>query len=350
MSEPLNIKASKDELKLIYLDIVKGYTKCNIKKFGTVYIKHINLESSGYIDESKSKSLKRAKEKGLPCKEEKLEYLKKEGLWTDEKEKEMTDLMFLLDGMKQSKSKVFLQAQIDHFNKEIEKAEKKYAVLATEREELFGYTAEAYSNKKVNEFYIYVSLRKDKDLKEEFFSEEEFDNLNPEDLSDVVVSYNESSKFFNSLNLKRIALSTFFLNYFYLCDDNPQIFYGKPVVDLSYHQVELFGYARHFKHALQEMKGNPPEEYFDNPEKLEEWINAGKNADKVLEKSKQQDKEFGASSIVGATEEDLKRLGYTHDSNPEISKVSLSEKANSSKKQRLGFEDLIKIHEGKKVK
>jgi hypothetical protein len=189
-------------------------------------------------------------------------------------------------------------------------------------------------------------LRKDKKLKKQLFTEEEFDSLSPEDLNGLVISYNNSSKFFNSLNLKRIALSTFFLNYFYLCDDNPQIFYGKPVVELSYHQVELFGYARHFKNALQEMKGKPPEEYYDNPEKLEEWINSGKNADKIMEKAKQQDKEHGASSIVGATKEDLKRLGYTHDSDPEISKTSLSKQANQSTKQRLGFEDIIKIHEG----
>ena len=155
--------------------------------------------------------------------------------------------------------------------------------------------------------------------------------------------------YLNSLNYKRIALSTFFLNYFYLCDDNPNIFYGRPVVKLSYNQVELFGYARHYKNALQEMKTNPPDELYDDPEKLEEWVSAGKNADKVMEKNK-QDREHGASSIVGATKEDLKRLGYTYEDNTDVSKTNLSEKANSSKKQRLSFEDLIKIHEGKKVK
>ena len=126
-------------------------------------------------------------------------------------------------------------------------------------------------------------------------------------------------------------------------------FYGKATVDLSYHQVELFGYARHYKNALQEMKGNPPEEYYDDPDKLEEWVSAGKNADKMMEKNG-QDREHGASSIVGATKEDLKRLGYTQDDNTEISRTDLSEKAHKSKNDRLSFEDLMKIHEGKKVK
>lgn len=346
----LEKKASKDQLKLIYLDILNGYTVANSKEFGTMYIKHVNLESSGLVDEHRARNLDKAKEQGLPGREEQLEYLKKEGLWKSEQEQELRDLDLLMKGLNQSKQKVFLQAQIDYFNQEIEKSEKRYDSLLAERESLFGYTAESYAIKKVNEFYIFLSMYKNKNTKVKYFTQEEFDEINSEKLIDLVTAYNKATVFFNSTNLKRIALSTFFLNYFYLCEDNPFTFFGKPVIDLSYHQVELFGHARHFKHALSNMKGNPPDELYDAPEKLEEWINSGKNADKMMEKAKAKNKEHGASSIVGATTEDLKRLGYTFENNTEVSKTKLSESANNSGKDRLSFEDLIKIHEGKKLK
>ena len=87
----LETKASKDELKLVYLDIIKGYTTFKHKELGDIYLKHIDLESSGYIDQSRAKSLERAKSKGLPTKKEKLEYLEKEKLWSKEDEGKLID-------------------------------------------------------------------------------------------------------------------------------------------------------------------------------------------------------------------------------------------------------------------
>ena len=119
-------------------------------------------------------------------------------------------------------------------------------------------------------------------------------------------------------------------------------FYGKPVITLTYHQVELFGYARHFKGLLSDMKTSPPSEYYDDPDKLVEFIEAGKNAEKILEKTEKNVKEHSALSIVGATEEDIRRMGLQ--SSKEIGSVNLSKEA-SKKDGNLSMEDLIKIHE-----
>ena len=348
--KPLDNKLTKDQLKIFYLDVVNGYTEATSETFGKVFIRHTNLRNSGYIDECRESHFRRAKEKGLPTNEEQIDYLASEGLWSKKDEARMREITYLLDGLRQSKQKVFLQKQIDMFNKEISKSEKEYEDLESKRNSLLGLTCESFSIKKANEYFIFISLCKDQELKTQLFDKEEYDTMSTKRLNEIVQCYNTTMRGATSLNLKRIALSSFFLNYFYLCDDNPMIFYGSPVVKLSFNQVELFGYARHYKHLLSEAKGNPPDGYYDDPDKLEEWINAGKNADKMMEKAKTKDKEFGASSIVGATPEDLKRLGYTFDSNTEVSNVNLSKSAAKSKKESLGFEDMIKIHEGKKVK
>ena len=335
----------KEKLKSLYLDVINGYGRCNKgESFDSFYIKHLDMNSSSEIDNTYQECYEKAKNQGLPTEEDQLEYLNREKIWTKEEESELQNQESLVQGLKTSKSKVYLQSQIDHFKNEIEKEEEKLYEIASKKSEYIGFTAEGYANKKINEFYIYITVYKDKDFKERFFSVEEFEYINFEKFADLVRAYNSATKYFNAANLKRVALSTFFLNYFYLCDDNPQMFFGKPVVDLTYHQVELFGYARHFKHMMSDMKAQPPSEYYDDPDKLIEFVEAGKNAEKMLEKAEKNTKEHGAMSIVGATKEDLRRMGLDSGGSEDVFHTSLSKEA-SKKEGPLDMQDLIKIHE-----
>ena len=344
MKKPIAL-LEKGKLKSLYLDAINGYSQCGKgKSFDSFYVKHLDMGSSSEIDNVYQENYEKAKKEGLPTEQEQLVYLNEEKLWTKEEDSELQNQQSLVQGLKLSKSKVYLQSQIDYFKKEIEKEEEKLYQRLSSKAEFIGFTAENYANKKINEFYIYITVYKDKSLKDRFFSEEEFKYINFEKFSELVRAYNTTTKYFNATNLKRVALSTFFLNYFYLCDDNPQIFFGKAVVDLTYHQVELFGYARHFKHMMSDMKAQPPSEYYDDPDKLIEFVEAGKNAEKMLEKAEKNAKEHGAMSIVGATKEDLRRMGLAAGSSEEVSSTSLSKEA-SKKEGSLDMEDIIKIHE-----
>ena len=138
-------------------------------------------------------------------------------------------------------------------------------------------------------------------------------------------------------NIKRIALSGFFLNNFYLCKDNPKIYFGKPVVELTYNQSELFSYGRYFKHILSDMKNKPSPEIMDDPDKLIEMYNIGQNSSKMKQSAEDSD----ASTVVGATKEDLERMGMSSPS--EDKGVSLSKEA-SKKGGKLSMDDLIKLH------
>ena len=61
---------------------------------------------------------------------------------------------------------------------------------------------------------------------DKFFSPEEFDELSEIDLGKVILVYNTVANRFSEYNMKRVALSSFFLNNYYLCKDNPFIFFG----------------------------------------------------------------------------------------------------------------------------
>jgi hypothetical protein len=116
--------------------------------------------------------------------------------------------------------------------------------------------------------------------------------------------------------------------------------YGKCIVNLTFYQMEIFGYARYFKNALSQAKHRPPDEYYENPDKLIEWLDSSKNAEEVLSKNEASAKKTEgtiATSIVGANKEDLAKIGKDENS------ISLHKEAEK-KGGVLTMEDLMKMH------
>ena len=319
------------------MDILKGYTKTHHEDFGDFYIKHLNLFNSEEIDERDEQYKRHAVSKGLPTTEEKLAQLKEEGSWSDSDERKVSDLELTIKNLQTTKAKLMLKADIQNLQKQIDSTKKELDEKKAEKSQLIGYTADIYSSKKINEYYVFSTTYKDKKLKKKLFSEEEFDELSEQDIIKFITIFNHNSEKTNEENIKRIALSGFFLNNFYLCKDNPKIYYGKPVVKLTYNQSELFSYGRYFKHILSEMKNKPSPEVMDDPDKLIELYNIGQNSQKMKQSAEDSD----ASTVVGATKEDLERMGMSSPS--EDKGVSLSKEA-SKKGGKLSMDDLIKLH------
>ena len=330
-------KLEKHLLRAAYMDILRGYTKSNIKKFGTFYLKHLDLWSAEEIDERKIEYEDHAKSRGLPTEEEKIKEIEKDDLWGKEKENEIKNLHFQISNLKITKTKFVLKADIENIQEQINEAEKELIRLASERQDLVGYTVETFATKKINEFFIYTTSFKDPELKDPFFDKEEFDELHETDINSLVANYNVVSDLFNETNLKRMALCGFFLNSFYLCKDNPLILYGKPIINLTFNQNELFSLGRYFKGILSELKHEPDPEVMDDPDKLIELFNVGKSSEKIKEKMS----ESSATTVVGATQEDMKRMGLT--SGQPDGAISLA-KAAAEKGGYLDMEDLIKLH------
>ncbi len=321
------------------MDILRGFSKVHDTSYGDFYIKHLDNFDSEEIDEKGEEYKNHAIKQGLPSTKEKLEQLKQDESWTDEEERKINDLEKMISNLQITKSKTLLKAQIDQVQQQIKDTEKELQALKLEKASLIGYTSDVYASKKINEFYVLTTSYKDKELKEPLFNKQEFEELQERDISLLIKYYNDSSERAGEENIKRIALSGFFLNSFYICEDNPQIYYGKPVVELTYNQGELFSYGKYFKHILSEMKNKPHPDVMDDPDKLIELYNVGQNADKM----KQSMEDADASTVVGATSEDLERMGLKAPSDEPQQGISLAAEA-AKKGGKLSMEDLMKLH------
>ena len=329
-------------LKIIFSEIIKGYSKKNIEGIGTLFFKHINNQDSADIDIYNQQFTEKAKGMGLPTSKEQEEYLIKEGLWEESKNKRIIELEKFISNLKTTKGKLFLKAQIDQLNNEIDKNEAELKALKYEKKDLIGYTVEEYTAKKINEYYMYVSLFKDEKLKERFFTELDYEELDNKEIVTLIKNYNEVNDKFNDNNLKKISLTSYFGNIFHLSKDDPFVFYGKPLVELSFYQIELFSYGRYFKTIISNAKTKPPQYLMKDPEGLIEWFEGSKNAEEVLNKNtKMTQKDNIATSIVGATHDDLKRLGLKNEE--KATDIDLAKEA-AKKGGKLDMQDLIKLH------
>ena len=329
----------KNKLRLLFIDILKGYS-LSYYKSNKLYFKHNTSFDSGEIDHLKQEFIEKAKRNGLPTEDQKEEYLISENIWSKESNEKIKKLKSDISTLKQTKSKLFKSDDINEFNKQIDEKKLELITLTVERKDLLGFTVEDYANKKINEYYMFNSLFKDKNLKDRYFSEQEFDELENKDISEILTIYNDINKNFIETNLKKISLSSYYLSLFNLCDENAYNLYGKPIIYLTFYQMEIFGYARYFKNALSEAKHKPANEYYEDPEKLIEWLESSKNVEEVLNKSENNlSKTEGAiaTSIVGAKKEDLAKIGKDENS------VSLHKEAQK-KGGVLSMEDLMKMH------
>jgi len=327
----------ENNLKVIFSEVLRGYTLVNSEKFGKVRIKHFTNYDSAELDIKNKYFYDKALKEGLPTRQERIDFLLKENIWTDEKNKNIIELRSLLAGLQKSKSKVFLKAHIDDINKQIEENQVKLTAAEVEKEEMIGFCAEVYSARRVNEHYMHNALLSESG--DRLFTNDEFEDLDSDKVMGLIETYNKSTKQFNSSVLKKVSLAPFFTNLFYLCENNAHIFFGKPLVNLTFYQIELFGYARYYKSMMENSEAKVPDEIKENPDKLIDWFDSTKSARDTLDKSKNEGVEGSATTLVGATKGDLKRLGLD---NPNET-INLAKKA-AEKGGSLTMEDMMKLH------
>jgi hypothetical protein len=327
----------KQNLKLIFSEIIEGYSLVNSPTFGDLKIKHINNFDSAQTDIKQDYYFKKAAKEGLPEREDKIKYLIEEKLWDPEKDKEADRIESLIKGMMKTKSKLHLQVQIDQIKKDIKAAEADLIKIKQKKEEIIGFTAEEYASRRVNEYLIQVSI-----LNEDgkaLFNDEEFGDLEQGQILEIMGIYSSNTDKFKAYNLKRIALADFFTNIFYICEDNIFNFYGKPVIHLTFYQIEVYSFGRYFKSIIQNSEEKIPEHIMEDPDELIEWAQSSKNVKEAMEKGNSSDKEHGATSLVGATKEDLKKAGIDEDADM----IDLSQEAKK-KGGKLSMEDMMKLH------
>jgi hypothetical protein len=297
-----------------------------------VLIKHQSNSDLVDFDDVYEAYSSMAQKRGLPSEKEILEDLKSEGIWTDEDDSEIESQSFYLENLVKNKKNIVLKSALGQINKQISQAEDQLNSLRNKKSGLTANSCESYALNRANDFYIVNSFYKDKSFKEPLYTKEEYEYAEASEVSSLVSHYNNFHERFSELSIQNLVLQDFYRIYFAFCETSND-FFGKPIMYLTNFQLNLIVYTRIFKNVF-EMNEDIPEKIKKDPEALLDFANSSE-AREDMKKKFSGDK--GASTIVGATKEDMEELGMQQNTG-----VSLSEAAKK-KGGSLSMKDLMDI-------
>jgi hypothetical protein len=317
----------------IFRDIVRGYST-TIFDEEFVYVKHLTPHDQVELEEIEERYHSVALKRGVPTEAEMLAFLEKEGQWVEADEKVISEKTVYLENLRKTLTKLVLKKDIDRQKAIIEKENKILTEKQTQKIQLLGNTCEKYAKERMNDFYIIRSFFRDKDMTQEYFPQDEFDELENHDIKNIVHNYNEIFSAFNEESIQYTILEDFYSPYLSFAEDSMQ-FYGKPFCELTYNQIRLIVYTRVIKNIF-DTNENIPENIKKDPAKLLEFGSSSKEErEKVKDKLSQGD----GGTIIGAKKEDYELLGIEKNKGS----VSLHEEAKK-KGGSLNMEDLMKLH------
>ena len=327
-------QSQQNKYKKAFRDIKNGFSEIKVLE-NLFYLKHLSLEDQVDIDQIYDHYFDEAKSRGVPTNDETLKRLIEEKQWTPRQESLIKQEEDFIDNLNKQKKSLYLKSEITRVNTDIESAQKRLYDLKNTKAAFFNRTAESYAEERVNDYYILKCLYKNKSLTIEAFQESEFDNIDSETLTCIIKQYSEVYKNINDNTIQYLVLQDFF-NLYMPFAENPTEFFGKSVCELTYNQVKLLIYARFFKNVFQQNE-KMPQEIKNDPDKIIDYINANENAKKIIEDK--NNKENQASSIVGATSEDLEYVGLKAKGQKTLSLSDEAKKKGGS----LSMEDMMKI-------
>lgn len=270
-------------LRSAYFDILQGYSWASIDDV-RVRICHFNVQTQTQIDEYYSQVFEKAKKKGLLTRSELLSKLSKDGLWTEEEEKELETRKKNIEGLSSTSTKALNEQMRQTIEKQLEVARSELAEHEAKKEKLVTNTCEQFAERRSSDLIVKLSFQK-ADGEGDYFSNEEFDLLEREDISQLVSIYNEATEKLSVENIRQISISDFFTSYYSLVESNPALFFNKAICDLTYFQVNLLNYAKLLGSILKNL--DPPEHIHKDAEKL---LTFAKNEQKKQETEKRKRK------------------------------------------------------------
>ena len=317
----------------MFRDISRGYTTTQLFDV-EVYIKHLTTHDQVDLEEIQDDYYADAKFRGVPTEEEMLSFLRESGDWEDSDDEEIKKLEDFIEILKSQKSHLLLKSKIDQQNQLIEIERAKLNEKLYEKQQLVGTTCEKYSMERVNDFYIIKSFYYDTELTRPIFNEETYGELDDKQLKKVIEVYNKAFNIYSEENIKKLVLEDFYFVYFPFAEDSMK-FFGLPVCALTYNQIKLIVFTRVFK-SIFENNDNIPESIKSDPEALIDYANSAEKAKQKMQEVEDRD---GATTLFGATKEDIDQIkqqtgvGKT---------VSLRDEA-VKKGRKLSMDDLMKL-------
>lgn len=242
----------------LYSDIINGYSVVIDDADNEIYIKHLRDLDYSLFEQKKELFRRRGKSKGLPTESEYLQILHDSNHWSKEQEKEYQHLKAEIDNLKTTRTQIFLEKQVKRIEDRIKEREENLIKFSQYRNEIKIDTVEQYSEVKLNDFIMTFCFYKDQDLKELYFSETSFGNLELEEVRKYSLVYFSALRKLNAKNISRIGHSSIFLNNYLLSKGNPYHFLGKKVIDLTSYQNSLCSHGNSCKNILEYAENSMP--------------------------------------------------------------------------------------------
>ena len=309
-------------LRKVLSEIVDGYTKIHLNK-RTVFVKHFSNNDQCLLEGNYEEVFEKAKKNGLPTEKETLELLIREGIWSNEEEGEIDELKLYSTNLKETKKNLIIPSQIEEINKDISKAEGSLNVLLSKRGSLFASTCESYASNKNNDYSIYLSFYKNKNLNKAYFTWDEFCEVPKKELQAMFTGYMQNTKHLSINNIKYLSISNVFSIYYnVLGQENLYKFFDENIYSLSYYQLNLLNYAKILNSIIENVE-NVPENIKQDPDELLSFAESQSRNKEVRERSK--DKQ--GFSVMGATKKDMGEMGVS--SETDISPFELAKKKGS---------------------
>ena len=296
------------------------------------FIKHQSNSDLVDFDDVYDAYFSMARKKGLPTEKEVFDNLKKEEIWSDEDDATIESQSFYVESLIKNKKNIVLKSALEQVNKQIKEAEKKLEELKNKKSSLSANSCESYALNRANDFYIVNSFYKDKSFKDPLYSTEEYEYAEVSEVTSLVSHYNNFHERFSEKSIQNLVLQDFYKIYYAFCETSRD-FFGMPIMSLTNFQLNLIIYTRIFKNIF-EMNEDIPEKIKKDPEALLDFANSSEAREEMKSKFS-GDK--GASTIVGATKEDMEELGLKTNTG-----VSLAEEAKK-KGGSLSMKDLMDL-------
>lgn len=237
------------DIKNIFYEIIKGYS-CDYAE--NLFIKHFTELEKIEIIKKRQEILARAKIKGLRTQREVLAFLASEKIWTQDNEDSIAELELSI----QDNSKMLERLVFDNKKQSLAAAikgmEVKLSALKEKRSEMVGLTAEKYADEKYLNYFLFFAFYKDESITEKYFSKQDFDDLEDEEIEKYFLIYSNNLKKFNDENFKKVAVTPVFLNLSGFAYEDSSLFLGKNVMQYTTYQFEIFNLLKRNMRVISE--------------------------------------------------------------------------------------------------
>ena len=343
----------------IYNDIVNGHTVVIDDANNEMYIKHLRDLDYSLFEQKKELYRKRGASKGLRTEREHLEILHSTNHWSRDEEGKYQNLLLEVSNLRQTRSKVFLEAQTKRIEDRIEAKEKELIEFSQYRNEIKVDTVEQYADGKMNDFIMTFCFYKDEKLKEPYFSEDSFGNLDLEEIKKYSLVYFEALRVFHEKNLARVGHSSVFLNNYLLSKGNPYHFFGKKIIDLTSYQSALCSHGNGCKNTLEHAENSMGSiediddviKWFERERKaIDKKFNGGKSkssksSESSLSSSSDKKERFSGIGVFDHNKEEFHQAAFDQDATP-VDFVDAAEKLKKKLgKDELNAQDILSLHD-----